>query len=97
MAITLNKYAIQCEQAARAIGSISTPSSFRSFLYDVSRSWRKELEATAYKSDELCMFSERQVAGADVIIDQLLCLQRDGCKNIEQLIRDRMRQRFDIL
>lgn len=97
MAITLNKYAIRCEQAAIANGSISSNSSFRTFLYDVSRSWRKEVDATSYKSEELCMFSERQVAGADVIIDQLLCLQRDGCENIEQLIRDRIRQRFNIL
>ena len=97
MAIPLNKYAIRCEQAAIANGLISANSSFRTFMYDVSRSWRKELDATAYKSDDLSMFSERHVAGADVIIDQLLCLQRDGCENIEQLIRSRIRQRFGIL
>ena len=97
MAITLNKYAIRCEQAAIANGSISHTSSFRTFLYDVSRSWRKEVNATSYKSGEQRKYSERQIAGADVIIDQLLCLQRDGCENIEQLIRDRIRQRFDIL
>lgn len=97
MAITLNKYAIRCEQAAIANGTISPSSSFRTFLYDVSRDWRKQVDSTAFKSSESDRYSERQIAGADVIIDQLLCLQRDGCDNIEQLIRDRMRQRFGIL
>lgn len=97
MAITLNKYASRCEQAAIADGSITPYTSFRKFLYDVSRSWRREVDSTAFKSDKHCNFSERHVAGADVIIDQLLCLQRDGCENIEQLIKSRIRHRFGIM
>lgn len=96
MAITLNKYAVRCSKAAIANGHITPASSFRTFLYDVSRSWRKEVDATSFRSEELGEYTERHVAGADVIIDQLLCLHRDGCENIEQLIRERMRQRFDI-
>lgn len=97
MAITLNKYATMCEKAAIADGSINDDTSYRLFLYDVSRSWRREADAVSFKSMELGDYTERQIAGADVIIDQLLCLKRDGCDQLEQLIRDRMRQRFGIL
>lgn len=97
MAIPLNQYAIQCEKAAIAVGSITSLTSFRKFLYDVSRDWRKQVSSGKLKSKELSKYSERQIAGADVIIDQVLCLRRDGCENIEQLVKDRMRNRFGIL
>ena len=97
MAITLNKYARQCERAAIVRGTITRDSSYRPFLYDVSRDWRRQADASAFKSEELNNYSERHVAGADVIIDQLLCLRRDGCENIEKLLRERVRQRFGIL
>lgn len=35
-------------------------------------------------------FSEREQHAADIIIDTAIALQQQGCKNIEQLIKDRI-------
>lgn len=39
-------------------------------------------------------FSEREELAADVIIDTALALQQIGCKNIEQVIKDRIAWRL---
>lgn len=80
MAITLNKLAVQCEEIAIAGGKISTASSARPILYDISRDWRKLCDAAGR--------SQKEELAADIMIDTLVYLQRIGCKNIEQLLRD---------
>ncbi len=88
MAITLNKYAIRCEEIAIAGGKISPNSSARPLLYDISRNWRKLLDATNFKSDNSGEWSEKEESASEVIISTLTYLQRIGCKNIEQLLKD---------
>ena len=88
MAITLNKYAIQCEEIAIASGGITSGSSARPLLYDISRHWRRLLESSSFQSDNIESWSEEEEAAADVMISTLAYLRRIGCKNIEQLLRD---------
>ena len=88
MAITLNKQAIRCEKIAIDSGKITSLSSSRITLYDISRKWRELLDATSYPSSEMSKWSEKEVAAAEVLIATLTYLQRIGCKNIEQLLRD---------
>lgn len=88
MAITLNKSAIRCEEIAIASGKITPNSSARPLLYDISRNWRMLLDATSFQSDNPGPWSEREEAASEVIISALTYLQRIGCKNIEQLLKD---------
>lgn len=88
MAIPLNKSAIRCEEIAIAGGRITPNSSARPLLYDISRNWRKLLDATSFKSDNPGPWSEREEAASEVMISTMTYLQRIGCKNIEQLLKD---------
>lgn len=88
MAITLNKYAVICEEIALAGGKITDNSSARPLLYDISRNWRSLLDATGFPSDYPGAWSEREEAASEVIISAMTYLQRIGCSNIEQLLKD---------
>lgn len=88
MAITLNKYAIRCEKIAIAGGKITPNSSAQPLLYDISRNWRKLLDATNFKSDNPGDWSEKEESASEVIVSTLTYLQRIGCKDIEQLLKD---------
>lgn len=88
MAITLNKYAVMCEDIAIAAGKITTSSSATPLLYDISRNWRVLLEATNFKSINNKKWSEKEELASEVIISAIAYLQRIGCKNIEQLLSD---------
>lgn len=88
MAITLNKCAKQCEEIAIASGKITSNSSARPLLYDISRNWRALLDATRFKSGNPGQWSEREEAACEVIISALSYLQRIGCRNIEKLLKD---------
>lgn len=88
MAITLNKYAIRCEEIAIASGKITSNSSARLLLYDISRNWRELLDASGFRSDNPGTWSEREESAAEVMISAMTYLQRIGCKNIEQLLKD---------
>ena len=90
MAIPLNKAAVRCEKMAIANGRITPNSSSRPLLYDISRHWRRLLDATGYRSESLSLWSEREVEASEVIISSLAYLQRIGCSNIEQLLKDTM-------
>lgn len=90
MAITLNKYAIQCEQMAIDSGKITVLSSARVHVYDISRSWRNLVDADKSPSETLPGWSEREKEAADVIKAALTYLQRIGCKNIEQLLKENL-------
>lgn len=88
MAITLNKYAVMCEQIALAGGKITENSSARPLLYDISRNWRSLLDATSFSSGNPGAWSEREEAACEVMISAMAYLQRIGCRNIEQLLKD---------
>lgn len=88
MAITLNKYAVRCEEIAIADGKITKSSSARPLLYDISRNWRQLLDATSFRSDNPGEWSEKEEAACEVIISALCYLRRIGCRNIEQLLKD---------
>lgn len=93
MAIKLNKYALQCEEMALAGGKITSNSSPSTLLYDISRNWRVLLNATCFPGG--CpsgQWSEREEAACEVIISAVAYLQRIGCKNIEQLLKDTLEQ-----
>lgn len=88
MAITLNKIAVRCNAIAEACGKITSTSSAQPMLYDISRNWRSLLDATNYKSDVLPEWSEKEELAGEVMISALTYLQRIGCRNIEQLLKD---------
>lgn len=92
MAITLNKYAARCEQIAIAGGKITPTSSAQPLLYDISRNWRKLLDATNFPENDISDWSEKEEAAGEVIISAITYLQRIGCRNIEQLLRDTVEQ-----
>ena len=87
MAITLNKYAIQCEKIALSSGRITPFSSPQPLLYDISRNWRRSLIATSFP-DSGTRWTEKETMVCEVIVSALSYLQRIGCKNIEQLLKD---------
>lgn len=87
MAITLNKHAIRCVKIALAKGIITPTSSARTSLYDISRHWRRLTEATKCVGNS-GEWSEREEEAARVIISTLTYLQRVGCIDIEQLLKD---------
>lgn len=88
MAIPLKKFAVQCEEVALANGKITPLSSPTVSLYDISREWRELCKATAFKSENLPDWSEKEEGAAEVIIAALTYLQRIGCKDTEKLLRD---------
>lgn len=92
MAIPLKKFAEQCEEVALANGKITPLSSPSVSMYDISRRWRELCKATAFKSDNLPDWSEKEEGAAEVIIAALTYLQRIGCKDIEQLLRSTLEQ-----
>lgn len=88
MALPLKLFATLCEEVAIANGKITPLSSSSVSLYDISREWRALCKATAFKSDNLPDWSEKEEGAAEVIIAALTYLQRIGCKDIETLLRD---------
>lgn len=88
MAITLNKSAIRCEEIAIASGKIMPNSSARPLLYIMSRQWRELLDASGFISANPGPWSEREEAAIEIIISAMTYLQRIGCRNIEQLLKD---------
>ncbi len=88
MAITLNRQAVRCEEIAVADGRITPMSSARTLVYDISRIWRRLLDASGRPSDNQGQWSEREESAAEVLVATLTYLQHIGCKNIEQLLKD---------
>ena len=78
--ITLNKLAVKCLRTAIKRGKIGKHSSAKAIIVAISAEWR-----------ELCnKYSEQEEEAADVIIASLTYLQKIGCKDIEQLIKDKI-------
>lgn len=88
MAIPLKKFAAQCVQAAIEGGKITEASSPQVSLYDISRRWRELNNATGFQSLSVTGWSEKEVAAARIVIASLTYLERIGCKNVEQLLRE---------
>lgn len=74
---------------AEANGILTEDSSSMMAVYRISRYWRELFgRATRHRSDTLPQWSEKEVAGANIIISALMFLSMEGCKNIEELIKD---------
>lgn len=87
MAIPLRKFAAQCVQVAIEGGKITEASSPRTSMFEISRKWRTLRKATNFSSQSVKGYSEKEVAAAEVIIASLTFLERIGCKNVEQLLK----------
>lgn len=92
MAIPLRKFATQCVQVAIEGGKITEASSSRASLYEISRKWRELYDATSFQSQSVEGWTEKEVAAAKVIIASLTFLERIGCKNVEQLLKQTLEQ-----
>jgi len=92
MAIPLRKFAAQCVQVAIEGGKITETSSSRVSLYEISRKWRELYDATSFQSQSVEGWSEKEVSAAKVIIASLTYLERIGCKNVEQLLKQTLEQ-----
>ncbi len=90
--ITLNKLSKSLYETLMVRKKITRDSSVMAFTVRVSKHWRQMLEAArGWKEDGAREKGER--ACADVIVDALMFLQKSGCRDIEQLVRDRMESR----
>lgn len=87
MAIPLKKFAARCVDRAIESGEITEASYPQISLYEISRKWRELYAATNFNSLSVQGWSEKEVAAAEVIIASLTFLERIGCKNVEQLLR----------
>lgn len=90
MAITLNKKILpDIVKNARVAGLITPETSPTVAMYQISRYWRELFQkATRHRSDTLPGWSEKEHAAAKVITSALLFLAMEGCRDIEQLIKD---------
>lgn len=88
--ITLNKLAVKCLRTAIRRGKIGKDSSPRAIILAISSEWRELCNATEYRSLHVPKYSEQEEEAADVIIATLTYLQKIGCRDIEQLIRDKI-------
>lgn len=88
--ITLNKLAVKCLRTAIRRGKIGKDSSPRAIVLAISSEWRELCNATEYRSLHVPKYSEQEEEAADVIIATLTYLQKIGCRDIEQLIRDKI-------
>lgn len=88
--ITLNKLAKRCLEIAIRRGRINSYTSRHAIIVAISVEWRKLLNASKYRSEHLSNYSEQEEEAASIIISTLIYLKRIGCKNIEQLIKDKI-------
>lgn len=88
--ITLNKLAKRCLDIAVRKGKINSYTSRHAVIVAISVEWRKLLDASKYRSRHLPDYSEQEEDAAGIIISTLIYLKRIGCKNIEQLIKDKI-------
>lgn len=90
MAITINKKTVPDIVAnAYSSGLITAESSSTVAVYQISRYWRVLFQkATRQRFETLPQWSEKEHAAAKVITSALLFLAMEGCRDIEQLIKD---------
>ena len=56
----------------------------------ISSEWRELAEAGKERSNHIPSWSEREEEAADVIIATLTYLEKIGCNDIEQLLKDKV-------
>lgn len=88
--ITLNKLAEKCYQIALRRGKINIYTSRRAIINAISTEWRELSGAAKERSNHLPKYSEQEEEAADVIITTMTFLQKIGCSDIEQLIKDKI-------
>lgn len=89
--ITLNRIAEECRQIALDRKKITVHSSHKGLCIGISAEWRELFDAGKHeRSVHIPQYSAREEEAADVIIATLTYLKSIGCKNIEQLIKDKV-------
>nr|DAL35600.1 MAG TPA_asm: NTP-PPase-like protein [Caudoviricetes sp.] len=88
--ITLNKLAVKCREIALRRRKITKDSSHKGLAIGISMEWRELFNASENPSEHIGDYSEREEEAADVIIAAMTYLQSIGCRNIEQLIKDKI-------
>ena len=88
--ITLNTLAKKCFEIALKRKKIVETTSPKAVVLAISSEWRELAEAGKERSTHIPSWSEREEEAADVIIATLTYLERIGCKNIEQLLKDKV-------
>lgn len=88
--ITLNKLAVKCLRIAIKRGKIGRNSSAKAIIWAISAEWRELCNASEYRSNHIPKYSEQEEEAADIIIASLTYLQKIGCRDIEQLIKDKI-------
>ena len=101
--INLNKFTKELHDEMMKRDEINKQTSPRAMSIRISRDWRR-MDACHWSRPPLhagdaCPtyeheFSEREELAADIIIDTALALRQLGCKNIEQVIKDRIAWRL---
>lgn len=89
--ITLNKLAKVCRETALRRKKITIHSSHKGLCIGISAEWRELYDAGKHDpSEHVPGYTAREEEAADIIIATLTYLQSIGCRNIEQLIRDKI-------
>lgn len=88
--ITLNRLAQRCLDLMMKRFKMNEHSSRKAFSIRVEAIWRKFDVASKYRSDNLPEYSEDEELAAEMIIYLVAYLKRFGCKDIEQLIKDKI-------
>lgn len=96
MAITLNKYAILCDERANAGGNMTPNTSSRMLLYEISKNWRELMKSSNFKSDRMRAYSEQEDMAGELLLSVLAYLHRIGCNDVERLLKEKLRQHSQI-
>lgn len=86
--IVLNKLAKKCQENCIRSGRVTGNSNHRAYLVHASVMLHEAFDKTKWASDTLKQWSEYEVSAAEVICWMTAFLERLGCDNIEQLIKD---------
>lgn len=88
--ITLNRLAGKCRETALRRHKITVHSSHRGLAIGISAEWRELMDAADRPSPHIGGWSEREEEAADIIISAVTYLECIGCRDIEQLIKDKV-------
>lgn len=88
--ITLNKLAKRCLRIAIRRKKLGRDSSPHAIVVAISCEWRGLCKASEYRSNNIPKYSEQEEAAADVIIEAITYLEKIGCRNIDQLLKDKV-------
>lgn len=84
--IVLNNFAEKCVDVCLKSKRVSHH--FRAFLYQASAHINIIYDMTKWADARLPQWSEYEVACADAILWLMAFLKREGCKNIDKLLKD---------